>query len=55
MSTRVPALKLDSPWAALPPAQAALTSAWLPQRGISANRVHNLSALNAEAAIFQSS
>lgn len=55
MSTRVPALKSDSTCTALPPAEAVLMSAWLPQCGISANRVHNLSALNAEAAIFLSS
>lgn len=37
MSTQVPALEFDSPCAALPSSEAALMSAWLPQRGISAN------------------
>lgn len=53
MSTQVPALKFDSTCTPLPTAKAFLMFCSPPQSGISANRVHNLSALNTEGCYLQ--
>ena len=53
MSTQVPALKFDSTCTRLPTAKAFLMFCSPPQSGISANRVHNLQALNTEGCYLQ--
>lgn len=53
MSTQVPALKFDSTCTPLPTAKAFVMFCSPPQSGISANRVHNLSALNTGGCYLQ--
>lgn len=53
MSTQVPALKFDSPCTPLPTAKASVMFCSPPQSGISANRVHNLLALNTGGCYLQ--